>query len=225
MKNILVYVILIALLYWQCTPRHYTGYHKVGDPVVLSENLGEVIDLEERNRYDLFKGIDDFRSAQFYRIKCGGLVAEIQTENRKLVSVNRDGHIFEILEEYVEEYQWIQTSKEVFERRWQIVDYDTLGFPITREEVADRASPISGFGCGLGAAVIVAGMASLVAYQILLPDRNEIIGDEELATKVFAGGIVAGLVSGLLVGAITKNISMKDALKSIKDSRVPQVVE
>ena len=38
-----------------------------GEIIVISERVGEVIDLEERNRFNLFSGVKDFRSAILFK--------------------------------------------------------------------------------------------------------------------------------------------------------------
>jgi hypothetical protein len=225
MRRAVTCIVLLALLYSQCSPLYYSGYSRIDVPITVSDVVGEVIDTEERERYDLFKGIEDFEQAQFYPIEQGGLCAEIQTKLHKLIVVNRDRQTHMILREYVENYEWIMTSREVFERKWRIVDYDILGFPITKDEIARCVNPMTRWGCSLGTAAMIFAMSSLIAYGIVSPDRNEIIGEPDLALTVFVGGIGVSLVGGLLAGIVADKMSLENAIKSIKKSRVPEIKE
>ncbi len=229
MRKVIVYVVLIVFLYCQCTPRQYTGYRRIGNPVVISEVVGEVIDLEERNRYDLFHGIDDFETATFYAIKGGGLVAEIQTRYQKLAAVNRDSQSYLILREYLDNYEWIQNSRELFERKWKIVDYDVLGFPITQNEISRFSSPAASCGCILGATALVTGIFWFSAFLALFsddwlldPNHEE---NEDRASTLFLIGIPAGIVAGGLAALLANMVNKERALEKIIDSRMPQIIE
>jgi len=232
MKRIVTFVVLLALIYSQCAPRQYTGYRRIGEPIIISARIGEIIDLEECNNYDLFQGIDDFQSATFYSIQGGGLVAEIQTSSNKLVAVNHDSHMHMILKEYVENHEWVQNNRDLFERKWKIEDYDVIGFPITKHEVAAISNPSASLGCALGSAAVIFGVFSIVslftligstAYWWIDPAREQQLVKE--ARTVFIVGAVAAVGTGGLVGAITSAQNRRRAVEIIKESRVPRIVE
>jgi hypothetical protein len=196
-------------------------------PIIISNVVGEVIEAEERAKYDLFKGIDDFEQARFYAIEEGGLCVEIQTTHYTMVSVNREPQMRVILKEYIEEYEWIQSAKEEFEIRWQIVDYDALGFPITGEEVSRFSNPIVGCGGAFAAATVVAGIFWLAALgqlfqSIWATDYEE---HEDKANNLFIIGIGAGILAGGLTGLLMTASNKRKALDIIKESRMPRVVE
>jgi hypothetical protein len=185
MRRAATCIILIVFLYCQCAPRHHTLYRKLDVPVIISEVVGETIDVEERDQYDLFQGVDDFEQAIFYPIARGGLVAEIKTKAYMLTTVYPETDMHMILREYIEEYEWIQSYKEVFERKWQIVDYDALGFPITKDQVAGYVGPMAGCGCGLASAAATLAVFSGMALGM----------DYDVAPVVFAIGVGASLIA------------------------------
>ena len=104
-------------------------------PVVISERVGEIVNDEERLHYNLFPEVEDFESAQFYEIPEGGYDVEISTEHQKLIAYNRNRDAVLILREYINRYEIIKDSISLFEEKWGIVDYDTLGQPITQDEI------------------------------------------------------------------------------------------
>jgi hypothetical protein len=226
MRRVVTLIVLIAFLYCQCAPRYYAGYHKIDAPIIISDVVGEVIDAEERSRYALFQGIDDFEQARFYAIEEGGLCAEIQTALYTMVSVNREPQMHMILKEYFEEYEWVQSSKEHFERKWQIVDNDVLGFPITQGEVSRFSNPMAACGFILGTAGLVTGVFWIAALFALFPiytyDWEE---QSKTSEKLFIIGGVAGVVAGGLTGFIVNSVNKRKALDTIRESRMPRVVD
>ena len=227
MRRSVTCIVLVTLLYCQCAPRRYSGYRRIDVPIVISDVVGEVVDVEERSKYELFNGIDDFEQARFYAIEEGGLCIEVQSIHYTMVSVNRDPQMHMILKEYIEEFEWIQSSKESFERKWDIVDYDALGFPITRTEVARFSNLLVNCSCMLASAGTVAGIFWLGALGVLWGsifsyDYEE---QEERAENLFLIGIGAGIVAGGLTGLVLGSFDKNKGVDIIKESRVPRIVE
>jgi hypothetical protein len=217
MRRSVICIVLIALLYCQCSPRYYSGYNRINVPITISDVVGEVIDTEERERYDLFKGIEDFEQAQFYPIAEGGLCAEIQTTNSTLVAVQREPQMRFILKDYIENYESARSLKRAFETKWKIIDYDALGFPITESELASTRSNSCCFvGAGFGSGAL--GVAALIAWARISDFESD------LGPYVFAGmiGILAGLISGGLVG---RKVDKDRAMDAIHESRTPRLVD
>jgi hypothetical protein len=230
MRRFVTCIVLMAFLCCQCAPRQYGQYHKADVPIIISDVVGETIDPEERELYDLFQGVDDFEQATFYPIREGGLVAEIQTARHVLAMVAREPQMRSILREYIEEYEWIQSYKEVFERKWQIVDYDALGFPITQREMSRFSSPVANCGCILGAAGAATGVFWLAAlsamtgvFENLFTPRAAAEG--ERAEELFFIGIGAGVVAGGIAWIITSNADITKAREIIKKSREPRIID
>ena len=74
MKRTVAVVVLIVWLA-SCAPKLFTReYHQYerGYAIIISERVGEKVDVEERVHFGLLKGIDDFESAGFYDIEGGG---------------------------------------------------------------------------------------------------------------------------------------------------------
>jgi hypothetical protein len=227
MRRSVTCIVLIALLYSQCAPRRYGGYRRIDVPIIISDVVGEIVDAEERSKYDLFKGIDDFEQARFYAIEEGGLCAEIQTAHYTMVSVFRESQMRIMLKEYIEKYESMQTSRELLETKYDIVDYDALGFPITRAEVARFSNLLMNCGCILASAGAVAGIFWLGAVGVLWssifsPNWEE---EEERAENLFVIGIGAGIVAGGLTGLIVGAFDKNKGVDIIKASRMPRVVK
>jgi len=230
MKKTLAFIVLVALIV-NCvsTPRYYIDYTR-SEQIVISERVGDTIDPDEQERFDLFSGIEDFKTATFYGIEGGGYEVEILTTNKKLVAVNRDPKGIEILRNYIDSYAEMQYSKEDFEKKWEIVAYDALVFPITKSEVNRYSNPATSSGCGCGTAVLITGLSSLVAIGIAMSNFNIFNGgrrpeDERAANIVLACGIVCGIIAGILVHSKKRASNMKTALEFIKEARKPRVVD
>jgi hypothetical protein len=110
--------------------------------VVVSERVGETIDSDEREHFDLFlpeiyvKPLTyQYESATIYAIPGGGYELQISGVKHTLVVVNKDPHGIDVLADYVDNHEDVIVSKLAFEEKWGIVDYDGLGLPITRKEM------------------------------------------------------------------------------------------
>lgn len=222
MRRFVTWAVLIAFLYCQCSPRHYSGYSRIEIPITVSDVVGEVIDAEERNQYGLFKGIENFEQARFYPIAEDGLCTEIQTTNYTLVAVQHEPQMRFILKDYIENYESIQSLNRTFETKWKIIDYDTLGFPITESEFAS----IRSHGCCIigaaGFGVIAFGLMALLslgyAWEHQYDDQGDVWNTAVLTTL---SGTFAGFITGSLLG---RKIDSDRAMEVIKESRMPKLV-
>jgi hypothetical protein len=235
MRKIVIFTVLITLLSCQCTSRYYTEYQKPANPFIVSARVGEAVDLEERDKFGLFQGIKDFKEAKFYSSAGGGYEVQIETETQKLIVLVRSSNEFLILREYIDRYEEIQESREEFEAKWQIVDYDDSGFPITVNEVnRHRGVGSSALAC-CGTGTVITGLSLLVALGIAMsdfitlgpgPSPEEKRRNSFTATIVLIAGTALGVLLGVLVGnSVKKSISEEEALKSVKEARKPHVVE
>jgi hypothetical protein len=234
MRKIVVFTTLITLLSCQCTSHHFIEHQRSDNPIIVSAHVGETIDPEERDKFGLFQGIGDFREAKFYSSADGGYEVHIETETQKLIALNRGSNGFLILREYIDSYDKLQESSEEFEQKWEIVDYDDLGFPVTMNEVnRHRGGEFSWLAC-LGSGGVIIGLSSVAAVGIAVGDvwppystsPEEKEREERTAAIVFVGGIALGVLLGVLVGKnIQKSISEEEALKRVKEARKPRVVE
>jgi hypothetical protein len=235
MRKIVVITVLVTLLSCQCTSHYFIENQRTGDPFIVSARVGETINLEERDKFGLFQGIADFREAKFYSSAGGGYEVHIETETQKLIALNRSSNEFLILREYIDSYEEIQESREEFEQKWEIVDYDDLGFPITMSEAnRHRGGEFSTTAC-LATGGLITGLSFLVALGIAMSDFHpwgsglspeEKERKERTATIVLISGTALGVLLGVLVGKnIRKSISEEEALKSVKEARKPSIVE
>jgi hypothetical protein len=212
MKKTVAYFVVVALLS-NCAHsliryRHY----ETTKPVVISVRVGETIEPEERGKYNLFPEIDGFKTAVFYGIADGSYEVRIIAGDKSLVAVNRDSLAVMILRDYINRYEEIQNSKREFEEKWKIVDYDNLGQPITQYELNRIRKPGSGMLIG-GATGCVGGFFAFLALA-------ELIGEN--ADVVFFSGWALSTATGAWLG---EKMSRDRALRAIKESREPRVVE
>jgi hypothetical protein len=186
MKRLVAVVVLVALLI-NCTySTKRNGGYRVKGPIVVSERVGGVIDAEERAYYNLF--LPDiylrpmtysYKSATLRAIEGGGYELWISTTAGTLIVVNRDPDGIQILSDYINNYEEIIESREIFVEKWGIVDYDFLSLPITKNEIqltkirmgaAKKGPPARRrsikIGAGLGGCV-----GGIIAY-ILVANRE-----------------------------------------------------
>ena len=219
MKKMVVYIVVSALLS-NCAHNlvHYRHYETTR-PIVINVSVGETIEPEEREKYNLFKGIDNFKTAMFYDIADGGYEVRIITENKALVAVNRDSLAVMILRDYINRYEEIQDSKREFEKKWKIVDYDSLGLPITQYELNQIRKPGSGMLIG-GATGCVGGFFVFLALAELIGEHGEVGGG--VGDVVFFSGWALSTAAGAWLG---EKIFRDRALRAVKEAREPRVVE
>jgi len=225
MKKTLVFIVVIALLS-NCAYnlRHYRDYQKTR-PIVISQQVGETIDAEEREQFDLFHGIEDFKSAMFYVIPDGGYEVEIITEHSKLVAVNRDTNAIPIMRDYLDRYEEIKDSTSAFEEKWEIVDYDDMGQPITRNEVNRVKSHDYRIGCGVVGCLLGLIPSAFLGFLVAGAEMNiSPWGGELEHPEVGVIAFIAGLTVSTVLGALLGNkFESSKALKAIKMGRQPRV--
>lgn len=223
MKRTVAVVVLMVLLA-NCAPkllaREYHQYER-GHAIIISERVGEKVDVEERVHFGLFRGIDDFESAGFYDVDGGGYEVVIKTTKRTFVAVNRDPNAVEILRDYIDGYEMDISSWKAFEKKWGIVDYDEIGFAITTSEVRQHSNPIASTACAVGCAASIVGASFLAALAITDPgDLRPTTEEEELQAYIALGlGIFGGGVVGIFVHNWRNTINMEKALEFIKEAR------
>lgn len=207
-------------------------------PVETGEDVEEVIliDAEEREVVGLFPGIEGFREARFTGVSDGGYEVEIVTDTEKLVSVNKDPNGMAIMREYLANYENIRGNPLSFETKWGILEYDTLGAPITQSEV-DLSTAVAGAaGCGCGGGLIAAAAAGLIVGAIAVNEIQKTGGsgaDMGVGIGIMGVGlllaglaaVVVGASTGCLTGRSVYQRSRENAVDAIKEQRMPKVVE
>jgi hypothetical protein len=195
-----------------------------------------VIDADKRAELNLFPGFDGFQEAKVTVSSGGGYEVEIVTETRRYVSVNNDPDAAAILLDYTENYDEIEYDRATFKTRWGVVDYDTLGFPITNSQV-NRTIGIGGSsicGCGGG---LAAGLAAGIGLGAIAISQAREAGEGGadmgvgigilfggLAIAAIVGGVVA-LSTGCLTAHVARAEDLKRAVEVIKEERMPRVAE
>jgi hypothetical protein len=225
MKRTIVLVLLVMLML-NCTYtlKQYNEY-TVSEPIIISNRVGEVIDADEREQFGLLEGIENFRSAQYFSVADGGYDVVIQTTYAKFIAYNRDPDAVQILRDYLNRYEVIHDSMTAFEKKWNIVDYDDLGQPITRNEVHmsvervwQRYLPVTCATAGCIGSCLIFGAPSPAMDVPSDYDNSE--DKEKILYAV--GSTVVGGVAGWLVG---KELDKRIALSKIKEARKPRVIE
>lgn len=220
MKRIIAELVIMLLLL-NCT-HSWTVYQRFDRAYVAIDNdyVGDVIDKEEREQFGLMPGVKDFIEARFFKIVGGGYVLEILTDSLKLGAVNRDIYAITILQDYFDRYDEIKNSKDAFEKQWQIVDYDELGFAITKMEVGIIKRSDCCFGNTLGC-------LSFSAVLLALPIFGAYASGYEIEFSSKFWLVVAGFIGvSFLVGVLTgTKVDNAKAVKVIKEARKPIVME
>lgn len=227
MKRMISFIVLVAL-FVNCsyTVPHYFHY-KRERPLVLSERLGEAIDPQERKQFNLFQGIDEFKAAHFYSVEDGGYEVEIITEREKLRAVNMDPEAITIMRDYIDRYEEIRASREAFEKQWDIVDYDTLGQPITNYEI-EYVNKHKYAWCCAGSSWLASLIPNALFSLVVIGGLEMGFFTEtefphpEAALLSFIGINVLAIAAGIVIG---NKLDRHNITESIKEARKPHIVE
>lgn len=223
MRRVVANVVLLSLVL-NCTysVRQYHTYDR-GGIIRINDSLGEVIDAEERLEYDLFKGIEGFKEARFFAIGGGGYETEIVADHGTYITTNRDPRAIRLLEDYLSQYNTMQYGQRDFEKKWKIIGYDMLGFPITQHDVDKH----SGHGCciasSVGLGLVTFALSAFVAWGYGIdrasdPDQSAV---NARCLMIVLGGTTSGLAVGHLVG---RRMDRDKAIDVIREARMPRRV-
>jgi hypothetical protein len=205
-------------------------FEKYDKPVYISDVVGDVIDSNERETYELFPGVGGFIQAVSYLHPSGGYQWEIFTKHENLVAVNRDPEAMLILADYIDRYKLITESGLEFEEKWNIVDYDILGQPITQQEIDHLVQSIKQQGNKWTGGLVLFGCLSGTSLGCILgiedtgPDDDPFPNISISKGPILVGAAV-GTAAGLAIGLLARGGSGKKALETIKEGRRPRVVE
>ena len=86
MRNILFLLLILPFLQCTYSTRHYLDYTASGS-LVIHDEIGDIVDSKEREKYDLFRGIEGFVSAELYALPNAGYEIRMITEKGKLKAV------------------------------------------------------------------------------------------------------------------------------------------
>jgi hypothetical protein len=214
--------------------------HERTDQTTKNEYVEEeiMIDMEERKEIGLFPEIEGFQEARFNFAGDGGYEVEMTTEDGLFLATNNDPYGPSILRYLLRNYEEIRENQASFERRWAILDYDTLGFPITEYEVQRIADPhrgvITGYAVGGLAAVLttVAALFILPRAFVSTYDGSGYGDDIGPGVALVMLGVGASAALGMLAGCITSRVTQRAvsrgdrnaALNAIKEARKPRAV-
>jgi hypothetical protein len=235
MKRIVAIAVLMAFVV-NCTspyvlPKYEYTTYEPEKIVIIHEQVGDTIDADEGQGLGLFTAIEGFRSARFYAVENGGYAIEIETETEKFTALNGDPRMLVMLNAYIDDYDEISIDPAAFEIKWGILDYDTLGIPITETEAntgihqADVKARKNCLSC-CGGSSLFAILAAAVAVG------SVDTGSSDMAPVRAGMAFIVVLGAGALIGMITAGTvyytTKKDAkaiIKQIKEARKPRVIE
>ena len=209
--------------------RYYDDYKK-GQPIVVSERVGDTIDAVEGEQFVLFQQVDDFEAATFYEIDEGGYEVSMMAGGKEFVAINRDAMAVEILRYYVDNHAEIIESRQVFEKKWGVVAYDTFGIAITKREISAYTNPGGPVALGLGCGCLSAFGVAMVQAMIYFSNWEwDLFGGERDEDETAWGNAVLPLGVGAAMGIATylwmSDNSKNKALQMIKEGRMPMVVD
>ena len=259
MKCILSLIVMILCLI-NCTHSTKRPHERtLSGPVIVSERVGEVIDHEEREYFRLFRPESltsydayEYRSATIWSINEGGYRLVVSFVDDTIVVVNRDPKGIQILRAYIDNYEDVVESREMFEAKWGIVDHDFLGLPITRQEIeltrkhmTERKRPpqarFEPIMKGAGAGCFVGGVVALIVAVTYEPDYDpdgsfftgmlaciETSGVMLAVISIVAGSCLVGGCLGSMADLTVQElaepeIDEKAAINFIKKSRLPKM--
>jgi hypothetical protein len=150
-----------------------------GEVITISERVGDVIDLEERNRFELFADVKGFRSASFMTLVDRGYTLRIiyldETTGEEAVQlVPRTESDIRQIEEYLDHFEEIRSGEYTYTvAREQTDTSETkpqssrrIGRPIRSEVSLLYVDPYSGVMLGLGGYIAHTGIELEVSTYI-----------------------------------------------------------
>ncbi|UCD05501.1 MAG: hypothetical protein JSV98_10400 [candidate division WOR-3 bacterium] len=235
MKSTIVAFVLVLLMCNRGIRLSSHDNERYKFPIYINERVGDQIDSIEREEYRLFPNIDGFISAALYEHPLGWKW-EIITEKERLVVVNKDSAAVLILADYIERYEEIVGSDFDFENKWNIVDYDVLGQPITQNELdyvterLEKQKNARTMAAAAGGCLSGACIGCVVGYNVR--DTEHIYAVEEAWLNLadvpeVAIGIGAGVgaVLGFGLAVLTIKADAEEAMYIVKKGREPVIVE
>jgi hypothetical protein len=207
-------------------PLPYADFDR-GDPIVIYEKIGTVVNPHEREEYDVFYRIKGFNSAIFYEIKEGGFLVEIETDEGMYQMINRDPHAREILHDEIQEgilldkrkplyriIPWMSIREhQIIQEKWKILTYDDMGLAITQEEVNRYKDHyqfcLGGMNC-IAFGSPVCGLLALTANNI---SRREGAKDASEGWTIFIGGTVVSFFTGFAIANQFTELKIIEAIK------------
>jgi hypothetical protein len=217
-QTVAISMLVISLLNCTYMLKQYDVYERQ-DVIVFTEEIGEVIDAEERERYDLFPGVEGFQDARFYKIAGGGYEVEMVTRKGDFVSVNWDEMACQILTDYFTQHNNEHYNQTDFEEKWEIIDYDALGFPITKVEISRHSSRV---GCCITGCCFGGVAGSVIGVAI--GKANDSGGSDDYDYTVVSL-FLTGTMGSLLGSVHGFGLSDWYALTRIKELRKPRVID
>ncbi len=231
MRRVVSFVMLIALLS-NCTyvlPQYHNYERKTR--VAVSSRVGEVLDASEAEQYSLFGEVKDFESAIFYGIEGGGYEAIITTAEGRYVAVNRDSRAIEIIGDYIDEHDSYMESREEYENKWGIIDYDVLGFGITKSEIDANTDTRASLGCAIGSGLLAIPAIIVVSVLVWLSNWELDLtpGGQQNDDTGSMWGIAPFLCVAVGIGVTTyimhRENDRNNALEKIRQERKPRFAD
>lgn len=223
--TIVLFIFVINCTY---SLRYYDEYTR-GQPIVLSEGAGDTIDAAEGEQFALFQQVEDFESATFYEIDEGGYEVSMMAGGKEFVAVNRDPMAVQILRYYIDNHVEIIESRQVFEKKWGVIDYDTLGIAITKNEIGAYTDPGGPVVLGLGCGCLSAFGIAMIGFMIYMSNWElDLFSGEQDDEDVWDNAVLPACI-GIGMGVATylwvSDNSKNRTLEMIKEGRTPVVVD
>lgn len=227
MKRAVAVVVLVSFLS-SCVVRTQQANGSPQDEspsVVFSKQAGDsiVIDAEKREQFGFFPGIEGFEEARFTVTSSGGYDLEVVTQGGRFSGTNKDTVAAAVLCDYIGNCEEYSESPEAFEKKWSIVAYDELGFPITTYEVASNKNHSLPWACG-GGCLLLGALPT--AFLTMVMGGGTPSGDVHMNWTTGSIGIILGIAVSIAAGGVIGNrISNSRAVKKIRESRRLTAIE
>jgi hypothetical protein len=227
MKRAVTFIVLVSFLS-SCVVRtqQVNGSPQDKRPsVVISKRAGDVIviDAEKREQFGFFPGIERFKEARFTVTGSGGYDLEVVTQDGGYSGTNKDTVAAAVLCDYIANYEEYNGSPGTFEKKWNIVAYDELGFPITAYEVGSIKNRSLPWACGGGCFLLGALPTAFLTMAI---GGGSPSGGGDMSWTAGFIVILLGAAGSITAGSVIGNrISNSRAVKTIRESRKLIVIE
>jgi len=199
-----------------------------GEIVIIHEQIGELIDLEERNTYKLFMYIESFQSAVLRKITDGKFVFSVNyldeaTGEQKIKSVFQTEKEIKNIAEYIENIH--SGEKEEEKNSGSVYNYEKERIRTKRSQIpnwqltlkSDRI--ISGvslvYAENQSLGVSVGGQSTLAWVPVDSIEKIIYIRQKKFAGKVAAGALIGGVAGFFITNAATRENEFMAGLKGI----------
>ena len=205
-QKLVIFVILLIIIL--LLSNRLLAQEQEGEIVIISERVGEVIDLEERNKFNLFRFVEGFQSATLFKLPDSSYVWKITyidstTGEQKIRQVSHAEIEIKELGEYIDHFEEIQAGKyqikiQNAKDKLPKEEKPSLQTPVISRSKTEMSS--TEFVAGLGGGVLLGILGGIIA-----PESQ---GDDPVEPII---GVISGFVLGSASGVVLTGKKLNDS--------------